>query len=121
MIQWKTLNSSEQLAELTQQSFKHPVLIFKHSTRCSISAAAIDRLERNWNEEDMAGWQPYYLDILAYRPVSNAVEAGLGIEHQSPQAIVLRNGRPVYSASHFMISYQDIKASAGLQAATPGA
>lgn len=112
MIQWNPLTSPEQLSSIIKESYSHPVLVFKHSTSCSISAASLDRIERKWNEEEMAGWKPYYLDLLAYRPTSHAVARELHIEHQSPQAIVLFQGEPVYDASHFNISYEGIKASA---------
>ncbi len=111
MIQWNKLTSVEQLTELKNESFTHPVLIFKHSTRCSISAATIDRLERKWKAEEMFSWRPYYLDLIAHRQVSNQIEAMFGISHESPQAIVLSKGEPVYHASHFSISYDDVKAA----------
>ena len=116
MIQWNKLNSVEQLEELKEQSFSHPILIFKHSTRCSISAAAIDRMERKWNQQEMAAWKPYYLDLIAYRPVSSKIESLFGIDHQSPQAIVLYNGEAIYDASHFSISYDDIRSSVPAEA-----
>ncbi len=110
-MKWNKLTSAEQLKNLVAESTEKPILIFKHSTRCSISAATLDRLERNWNETEMASWQPYYLDLIAYREVSNAIEHMLGVEHESPQAIVLHKGGPVYDASHFSISYQDIRSA----------
>jgi bacillithiol system protein YtxJ len=112
MIQWNPLTSPEQLNSIIEESHTGPVLIFKHSTTCSISAASLDRIERKWNNDEMTGWKPYYLDLLAYRPASQAVASELGVEHQSPQAIVLFQGEPVYDASHFNISYEGIKAAA---------
>lgn len=116
MIQWNKLNSIEQLEEIKEQSFSQPILIFKHSTRCSISAAAIDRMERKWNQQEMAAWKSYYLDLIAYRPVSSQIEASYGINHQSPQAIVLYKGEAVYDASHFSISYDDIRSAVPAEA-----
>ena len=94
MIKWNKLTSPEQIESVIEESNSHPVLIFKHSTSCSISAASLDRIERKWDESEMKDWKPYYLDL-----------------HQSPQAIVLFQGKPVYDASHFSISYDAIKSA----------
>lgn len=111
MIKWNKLTSPEQIESVIEESNSHPVLIFKHSTSCSISAASLDRIERKWDESEMKDWKPYYLDLLANRSTSHAVANELGIEHQSPQAIVLFQGKPVYEASHFSISYDAIKSA----------
>lgn len=111
MIKWNELSTPEQLDALVDESHNQPILIYKHSTRCSISAASLDRLERKWDEQQMSGWKAYYLDLIANRPASNAVESKLGIVHESPQAIVLHKGKPVYDASHFSISLGDMVAS----------
>jgi bacillithiol system protein YtxJ len=82
-MNWKNLESVEQLEAIIQASYQKPIAIFKHSTRCSISSMAMSRVERNW-ELLPSDFDLYYLDLLTYRPVSNAIEAQLGIEHQSP-------------------------------------
>ena len=70
-----------------------PVLLLKHSTRCPISAAALEEVE---------AFTPdfVYLDLLAHRDVSNAVADRLGIPHESPQAIVLKGGRAAAVLNH---------------------
>lgn len=108
-MNWNKLTSDAQLDTIKEESVKHPVLIFKHSTTCSISAMALSRMERNWN--DQLGVVPYYLDLLANRPVSLKIEREFGIEHESPQVLLIRNGECVYDASHMAISF------AGLQKA----
>lgn len=108
-MNWNKLISDTQLAEIKEESTKRPVLIFKHSTTCSISAMALSRMERNWN--DQLGVKPYYLDLLANRPISSKIEYEFGIEHESPQVLLIRNGECVYDASHMAISF------AGLQQA----
>ncbi|WP_077922557.1 bacillithiol system redox-active protein YtxJ [Spirosoma sp. 209] len=108
-MNWNKLTSDAQLAEIKEESAQHPVLIFKHSTTCSISAMALSRMERNWNEQ--LGVKPYYLDLLANRPISNKIEHEFGVEHESPQVLLIRNGQCVYDASHMAISF------AGLQQA----
>ena len=89
-MNWKNLESVELLEALLQASYQKPVAIFKHSTRCSISSMAMSRIERNWDTLPI-DFELYYLDLLTYRPVSNAIEAQLGIEHQSPQLLFIEN------------------------------
>ncbi len=107
-ITWKQLNSEQQLKEIIEESNTIPVALFKHSTRCSISSMAKTRLERDWDlKEDQISI--YYLDLLAYRNVSNAIADTLVVEHQSPQLILVKNGKAVYNASHSSISVEKIK------------
>lgn len=108
-MNWNLLTSDSQLEQIKEESAKQPVLIFKHSTTCSISHMALSRMERNWNER--LGVKPYYLDLQAHRPISRQVESEFGIEHESPQVLLIRNGVCVYDASHMSISV------AGLQQA----
>jgi bacillithiol system protein YtxJ len=81
--------------------------IFKHSTRCSISSMAKNRVERDWDLD----FPIYYLDLIQYRSISNLIAAKSGIEHQSPQLIVFQNGLPVYDASHNAIDANEIKSN----------
>lgn len=107
-MEWKELNSIHQLEQLKSDSSESYVVIYKHSTRCSISAASINRLERNWDKDEMKNVQTYYLDILNFRPVSNKVEEIFGIQHESPQVLLIKNGKVVYHNSHSGITYQEI-------------
>ena len=109
-MNWQELTSLAQWAEVLQQSLNSPVAIFKHSTRCSISSMAKSRLEREW-ENNAPSFPVYYLDLIQFRNVSNAIATDTGIEHQSPQLIVLKNGKPVYHESHNMISARQAVAS----------
>lgn len=111
-MNWKKLEHIEQLVDIDVQSHTAPVLIFKHSTTCSISAAALDRLERNWNDEEMKEVQPYYLDLLAHRTTSNAIADHYETEHQSPQVLLIKKGDCIYTESHMGIQYEDLKARA---------
>ncbi len=104
-VPWKTINEEGQIQEMVDASNKKPQLIFKHSTRCSISSMAKSRLEREWNLENV---QPWYLDLIDYRNVSNAIASQLGVQHESPQAILLKVGKVVYVSSHSSISVSEI-------------
>lgn len=106
-MNWTKLTSDAQLDQIREESVKQPVLIFKHSTTCSISAMALSRMERNWS--DQLGVKPYFLDLLEYRPISRKIENEFGIEHESPQVLLIRNGECIYDASHMAISFSGLQ------------
>ena len=87
-----------------------PVLIFKHSTRCSISIMILDRFERE--SEESASFKPYFLDLISYREISDAVSAKYDIIHQSPQALLIVESHCVYSVSHNGIDYKEVNEKA---------
>ncbi len=107
-MNWKKLNSQQILEDIKKASFDQPVLLFKHSTRCSVSSMALNRLERAWKDAEMASVEPYYLDLIANRDISNKIAADFGVEHQSPQVLLIQNGECVFDASHMNISYNAI-------------
>lgn len=107
-MKWNELTSIEGLDALIESSEDNPVMLFKHSTRCSISSTALDRMMRNWKEEDSLKVTPFYLDLLNYRPISNAIAEKTGVEHQSPQVILLKNKKAVWEASHWDIDYNEL-------------
>lgn len=110
-MNWNQLTSVAQLQEIREESYNHPVMILKHSTTCSISSTALNRLERNWKQETVGELKPYYLDLLKLRPVSNEIATMFGVEHQSPQLLVIQNGECTYSATHFDISFAELTAT----------
>ena len=109
MIQWIPLSSEDQLADIVSASNAVPCLIFKHSTTCSISAMAKSRLEKQWDFSDKE-LKPYYLDLLNYRSVSHAIAEKFNVHHESPQALLIRNGECTYDASHLDISVPELRA-----------
>jgi bacillithiol system protein YtxJ len=108
-MNWLKLEQIEQLVDIDVHSHEAPVLLFKHSTTCSISAAALGRLERNWNQQEMEGINTYYLDLLKFRTTSNAVAEHYEIEHESPQVLIIKKGECIFTESHMSINYDDIK------------
>lgn len=101
---WLPLTEPNQLQDIVQASHEHPVLIFKHSTTCSISAAAKAKLERQWPDNSLpADTQLYYLDLLRYRPLSGQVAEEFGVRHESPQLLLIQDGACTYNASHMGI------------------
>lgn len=107
-VGWKTLSTLVELDQVIQRSFEQPVAIFKHSTTCGISAMAKEQLFNGW-DLPVEEVELYYLDLLAHRPVSNEVAARLGVVHQSPQIIVIKDGKAIYNISHHAISVDGVK------------
>jgi bacillithiol system protein YtxJ len=112
-MNWIPLTSESQLQEIITESNEAPVMIFKHSTRCSISATSLNRLERNWNDVEVGNVKAYYLDLISNRPISAKVESLFQVEHQSPQAIIIDKGKSNWDASHYDIQYDAIKKALG--------
>ncbi len=105
-MSWKELKSDQDLDFAIALTNQTPIMLFKHSTRCSISTTALSRLERNWN--DGIDIQPFFLDLIQYRSLSNLIENKFFIKHESPQVLVLYKGECIYHASHLEINYKSI-------------
>lgn len=101
-LPWKALVHIEQLDALVAESKKHPVFIFKHSTRCGISNMVLSRFEAELNATDDYGM--YFLDLLAYRNISDAIAEKFQVYHQSPQLIVLYKEELIHHSSHQSIN-----------------
>jgi len=106
-IPWLRLTRVDQIDEIVEKSKTTPVTIFKHSTTCGISRMVIRNFENDYAipEDKM---KLYYLDLLAFRDVSNEVGYTFQVIHQSPQVLVIKNGEAVYHASHHSIHATDL-------------
>ncbi len=105
---WNNLTTDDDLVKINNDSYNQPQIIFKHSTRCSISQMAKNRMIEGLDQLiDQAA--VYYLDLLSYRNISNEIANKWGVEHESPQIIVIKNGEAIYHSSHNMIKVTDIK------------
>ena len=96
-MEWIALTSMEQLDEIQQAQQK--VMMFKHSTRCPISGMAKRGLEFDFDSVP-EGTLLYFLDLIKYRDIPNAVAERWGVRHESPQLLVLHEESCVYHASH---------------------
>jgi bacillithiol system protein YtxJ len=104
---WNALTDLEQLNEIISLSNEKPVVIFKHSTRCSISRMALKQFE---NEFDLSGKvTPYFLDLITHRDISNGIASRFDVVHQSPQLLLIKEGKSVYHVSHSDISADALK------------
>lgn len=104
-MNWIPLRSSEDLEQVIHLSQEKPQVIFKHSTRCNISSVAKNRLEKAGAGE----LQFHYLDLISYRPLSNSVAERFAVEHESPQILVIKDGKCIYNESHMGIDMDEIK------------
>ena len=107
-MNWIQLTEKEALSDIAKKSNEIPQVLFKHSTRCSISATALNRFEKSYEEAYGERAQFYFIDLLKYRPVSNAIASEFNVEHQSPQVLVIKNGNCVFHSSHFDIDLKEV-------------
>ncbi len=113
-INWLELRSTGDIDDVVRRSFSVPCLLFKHSTRCEISAMAKYRLEEGWSiEEDTL--EAYFLDLIKYREVSNYIAESFSVRHESPQALLIYKGECVFDASHLDISIPVLKTAMELE------
>ncbi|NUY82299.1 bacillithiol system redox-active protein YtxJ [Flavobacterium sp. MAH-1] len=106
-LNWNELTDLKQLDAIASESSQIPVIIFKHSTRCGISRMSLKGFESEYAiDQDRA--KPYFLDLLNYREISNAIAEKFGVYHESPQLLLIKNGKAVYYESHGGISADEV-------------
>ncbi|MCB0650407.1 MAG: bacillithiol system redox-active protein YtxJ [Saprospiraceae bacterium] len=109
MINWIALEDIEELNAIRQSSSETPCVIFKHSTRCSISSIAKSRLEKSkdWDNHSV---KVYYLDLIERRDISNKIAEVFQVEHASPQLLLIEHGDCTWNTSHLDISPEKLQA-----------
>jgi bacillithiol system protein YtxJ len=103
-MNWIALDSAQQLEEIKQKPGYS--LIFKHSTRCSISMMAKRRFELDW-EQLPADMPLYFLDLIKHREISNKVAENFQVHHESPQLLLIKDGECILDQSHGAISVEE--------------
>ena len=106
------LSDLDMLEAAIDESRERPVLLFKHSRTCGISAEALDEL-RTHLERGPAAAAYKVITVQSHRRISDEVADRLGVRHETPQAILLRDGRPVWKASHFRITADELSRAIG--------
>ncbi len=101
--QLTALQGLDELDRVLAASDERPLLLFKHSYTCGVSAEALDELMSHLNGKP-AGVDYAMVTVQTHRDVSNAVAKKLGVRHETPQALLIRDGRVVWSASHFRVT-----------------
>ena len=99
------LTEADQIEDIINSSAEKPILIFKHSTRCGISTMILKRFE---NKISNHATPYYFLDIIKHRPLSNLIQDKFGVRHQSPQLLVIKNGKVVAHDSHYGVLEVDL-------------
>jgi bacillithiol system protein YtxJ len=112
MVPLTHLSDIDELEAAIAESRERPVLVFKHSRTCGISCEALDEL-RTHVDRAAAGASYKLITVQSHRGVSDEAAARFGIRHETPQAILLRDGRPVWSATHFRITAHHLDAAVG--------
>ena len=110
MIRWTPLTELSQLEHIDEASVSKSMLIFKHSTRCSISRMALKRFEQEY-DIDEAHLECYFLDLLNHRDISNEIAQRWHVQHQSPQVLLIKNNKVIAHDSHDGIDANAIKRS----------
>ena len=105
-MNWNPIENKQQLDELIKNSYHQVQLIFKHSTRCSISVMVKARLDKS---DDILNLQSHYLDLLNYRELSNLIASTFHVHHESPQILLIKEGECIFDESHNAISIDAIK------------
>ena len=106
-INWIYLTSFNQLDEIMTVSNEKAVVIFKHSTRCSVSRMALKQFENEFDIKN--GVDMYFLDLLEHRAISNEIASRFNVYHQSPQLLLIKEGKSVYDVSHSDIDAGELK------------
>ncbi len=106
-IAWKLLTDLVQLDQIDEESSIQPVIIFKHSTRCSVSRMALHHFENDFDTEGAI--IPYFLDLLEHRDISNEIASRYSVVHQSPQLLLISKGKSIYDVSHNFIDAKDLR------------
>ena len=103
---WISIETLRDLEAINEQSFEMPIVILKQSTRCSISRMALKLFESSFSP--LKG-QLHLLDLLSFRYLSNEIAQQYQVTHQSPQVLVIKNGRCVFWKSHNEIDAHEIQ------------
>lgn len=106
-----TIDTEQELTALVEESKERPVLIFKHSNACPISSRAHEEVESFVGDASSPTFGFGMVVVQASRTLSNEIESKLGVRHETPQAIVLKDGQAVWSASHFDVTKERLAAA----------
>ena len=101
------LSDLDMLEAAIEESQDRPVLLFKHSRSCGVSCEALDELHSHL-EAGVANAHYHVITVQSHRRVSDVTSQRIGIRHETPQVIVLKDGQPVWNASHFRITAAEL-------------
>lgn len=105
-MNWNPITDENDISQIIKKSFQNPQVIFKHSTRCSISSMAKSRLERSFPPDNT---DFNFLDLIKLRNISNFIAEEFNVQHESPQVLLIVNGKCKYHESHNGIDMEEIE------------
>lgn len=103
-MNWTMLDSADQIDEIKRKGGY--CIIFKHSTRCSISMMVKKRFEMDWGKLP-ENFPLYFLDLIKHRDLSNQIASVFHVHHESPQLLLIRNGECILDLSHGEVSVDE--------------
>jgi len=106
LMNWIPLENTDELEALLTRSNHRPQVIFKHSTRCSVSSMIKNRLERSEAPPEI---DFHYLNLIRFRALSNEIATKFDVHHESPQVLLIENGECIYAEDHSAIHMEEIK------------
>ncbi|MEP7318244.1 MAG: bacillithiol system redox-active protein YtxJ [Panacibacter sp.] len=104
-LNWNILTQTEQFVNILEQSYKKPQVLFKHSSRCSVSSVALQRMEKS---STIPNADFYFLDLIRFRNISDKIAHDLNVYHESPQILLIINGECIYDESHLGIDMREL-------------
>jgi len=107
-MNWININSAESISEILELSKIEKVMILKFSPKCAINYVVRNLLEREWHEGEMR-MKTYMVDVVSNKALSEQIEKEFGVTHESPQALILQNGKPVFNASHGKVIFSELR------------
>lgn len=105
MLNWISLTEIDELIHIKERSFQRPQILFKHSTRCGTSSLVLNRLDR---AKEIPEADFYFLDLIRYRNISDAIADLFNVYHESPQVLVIKDGKCHYEESHLGIDMYEL-------------
>ena len=103
------MTTIEDLDATLAKSNDAPIFIYKHSTQCPINARAAFRLREYMDKQGGALPRMHMVWVIESRPVSNAIEERLGVKHESPQLLLVKNGKVLWNTSHEDITAENVQ------------
>ena len=109
MIEWETVQNKDDFLQLENRYPDKWLLFFKHSTTCGLSSMALRQLQASWRPIDQL--IPFKIHVQEHRHISNLIEHHFSILHESPQVLLIEQGKCIYHASHWQISFEKIRSA----------
>ncbi|HXA02657.1 MAG TPA: bacillithiol system redox-active protein YtxJ [Cytophagaceae bacterium] len=108
-MNWIELTDENQIDEIKEFSKTGVAIVYKHSHRCATCTMALARIERSWNNDEMLHTKPFFVNVVHARSLSNKIADFFEVRHESPQILIIKDEKCIYTASHLSISYPEVK------------